>query len=1557
MRSSRCDEARSQSPADGSDGGGSSRRGGKPVIRTAPGLPSPPSHRVRALSLVLGTLVSAAASGRLAHAQEDAFAGWNEIVEEGYVHDPDATEVATFALPVSAEVRHRIRDAEELMRLGGFRRAAELLQEVINLFPSHVLQVAEHPPRWVGAGEYARWLLASFPPEGREEYAAWASLRVEPRFAEAASKGDEALLHLLAQQWVLTPQGSKALRMLGDRAWERGEQAQAERCYRRLLLLGDLPAEERAGIALRAAAALALQGEGARGLELLAPVAGRKSTVAGEPRDVLETFRALEPDPDSRRREWPVFGGTAAHAGLVPANVTLPRAGRSWWAPAFSEPSANPYATPAPPGYEELPFHAAVAGGALVVCDGLAVRAFTPFSKEPRWVFAGPLAQARGDRDYYLLADYVPDRGTYGPLGSLARKLALMPTIAGRTVLAPLLEARPRAPRITYDSTEITPPIPERSLHAIDLDSGKLLWRQRRSELPAHAFINRLSINAPPIVVGERVIAAGYVLEGAINFHVVCLSLKDGSLLWKTPLVVGQQELTMFNKTFKEPTTQPPAEQDGSVVVCTNLGLVACLDTLSGDIRWVTRYDSIPIRGAQHYTVVRERATISNNDAPLLADGVALCTPHDSRGFHAVDLATGKPLWSRSFDSEEVNSFRYRFLLGAENGVVVLAGETGIGFHDLRTGARLGGRLYGRNLYPAGRGCLGPGVVYQPLNDRLLALRWSASPFQVNEPASEVAWPHDQGGNLLLCSDFLVTIGQEALSVFFDAGALAAAARRRVAAGSPSREDLILLGDLEFLAGECAAAVTVFEQALARPDIDEDGRRRVRDGLCRAHRRLADETAASGDLAATLHHRTEEARHAADPREFLTTAEVLLALYEQARDLDGYVATLDWIDERCAAVEYPFTSYQRPAVVQAGVFTLERRAFVALARNRPEDAVAAWQELILRYRDEPFQDGTAGRWAQEQIAAAIAAHGRQVYAAFEQRARDMHAAALAARDCSALAALLELYPNSESALRQRLDLARLRLEAGDAAGVFHTAAPLLGQELDPPQRAAVLHVVALAAETAGDGALARALFERLRQCGGEVAVLGGEGESYATVAARALERLRSADAPPATAARLVGLPALEPREFALRPDRYTKLVPIAGGVLPAHPDAVLLFEPGAGAEPDEAWLRLIDLAELREVWRAPVDDYYGATDPAATLVGGRLIVRQRSTLRGFDPASGALLFERDLPTLPTRPLLEEPGPGLYTTRWDRPDGGFSVAAIEPASGGFFWRRDFADRTADLLSGGGLVLVLRSDGTLEALDALTGATRYALSLLAICRSTRALVFERFDLLLAFGLAPAERRARLLAFDLQDGRELWSLPDLPFKFNVRWLHAAGDALLLLEGSGSSDSRAATGVHTIRVLEPRSGALRREISGLAQLTTFEDGPLVFGGHLVMLEPGRAARGRPTTQQLLVVDLESGARRPVVLAGLPQEKAEFAVFETVAGALAGKIDVKPTVAAFSNKTYVFTLDPQGGAAHLARVPSERDAYVSNVLVTPRALVLLKDDRLHVFSVTEGAR
>ena len=60
------------------------------------------------------------------------------------------------------------------------------------MFPNHLYPVADH--RWVGAGEYARYLLSTFPPEGLATYAEWASLRTEVRLRQAMESVDASIL-------------------------------------------------------------------------------------------------------------------------------------------------------------------------------------------------------------------------------------------------------------------------------------------------------------------------------------------------------------------------------------------------------------------------------------------------------------------------------------------------------------------------------------------------------------------------------------------------------------------------------------------------------------------------------------------------------------------------------------------------------------------------------------------------------------------------------------------------------------------------------------------------------------------------------------------------------------------------------------------------------------------------------------------------------------------------------------------------------------------------------------------------------------------------------------------------------------------------------------------------------------------------------------------------------------------------------------------------------------------------------------------------------------------
>ena len=1523
------------------------------------------SRLARVAPLVVLALILLA---RVADSQERLFEGWDRIEEDDFVFDPDESEVAIFAIQVSGEVRFRFHTARELMKVGNFRRAAEPLQEIINLFPNHLLQVAERPPRWVGAAEYARFLLASFPPEGREEYAQWASLRVASRFEQAIEWGDEELLAELADRWSVTPEGQKALSRLGDLAQERGNHELAERYYRRRLLFEDPPTEAAPEIAFRAAAALGYQGRTQAAAALLTRSGAREIRLAGRRLTVeqaLDRFERLdrpeapEAPERSESKDWPVFGGTPDHAGLLRTNGRPLTFATEWHVPAFSTPSRNPFSFRAAHDTREFPFHAAVAGQSILLADGLRVRSFTFFSQEPRWVFEGPLVGLPPGSDHYRFEDYASD-SRERRIGSLAGNLPLMATVAGGMVLCPLFDLRQKGRSIRFDNTDITPAIPSRSLYALDLETGALLWRQRRPELEPVAFVNRISIAAPPIVVGDRVIAAGYILEGAINHYVACFSLWDGRLLWKTPIVVGQQELTMFNKPFKEFTVQMPAERDGSVFVCTNLGLMAALDLLTGNLRWVSQYESIPIRGSRHYTRPLQRDTTSNNDAPVVSDGVAVFSPLDSVYFYGIDAATGKRLWTRSANEGGRHSNGYKYLLGVDQGAVVLGGEYGIGIFDLKTGTRLAEYSFGaiKNPRPWGRGGLGPGTVYQPLFDQLLSLQWTRQPFGVDLSAKLIKLPEQRAGNLVLHDDFQITVSQDSMAVFFDVDALVEEARRKLASGVQTAEDLVRLGDLEHLRGNDQAAVEAFNRVLEQEYVAEELERRVRDGLYQSHRQLA---LAEDDPEQRLLHLEAQARFAVDARDFLATAEQILEVHEAAGNDEEYLKTLDWIDERHAEVDFPFSKYWAGGLVRAGLFTLERRSLVAMAQGHPAKAVAAWQQMILRYGELPFEGTTAALYAERKIAQAIDDFGAGSYAPFEEQSRELHRIALEARDSRALADLIQRYPNSREVTARRLDLARLLIEQGEQGQAFTVVAPLLSGRSEDDDHVHALYLSARGADLAGDSGLARALYERVRTLGGDLAVLGGEGESYGTLAAAALDRIGADSAPEPGPALLPALPDLsdanEPEgQFALDLDLdpNTHLVPIEGARPDSLADAVLVYELAPAEGSESAWLRLIDVRRLEERWRVPIDSYYSESDPLrAHLFGERLVLRQRKTLWGFDPKSGTVLFERALPAVPS---LEVPGPNLFYMQWGRPDGLSEIVAIELAAGNFFWSHTSQELVFDLIEGGDLLLFLTAEGALEALDGLTGASRYSISLLEIARGTKIRAFEEFGLLVATGLGLGETKASLLGFDLGDGRPLFDLDSMPGGLGVSWLSATSRGLVLLRGEGIFGGGSRTkGIHAVELLEPRTGRLLEQVTGLPQLEEFDHGRTVLDGKAVLLA-GTGSRRRPEQRRLVVIDLVRQVERSVPLDALPNATAEFTSFATRDGGVFGTIDIRPAMPK-RYQSFVFSLETDSGDLKLVRVPSSHDYRWSSATTTADALVVLKEGRLHVYrAASNGA-
>jgi hypothetical protein len=80
------------------------------------------------------------------------------------------------------------------------------------------------------------------------------------------------------------------------------------------------------------------------------------------------------------------------------------------------------------------------------------------------------------------------------------------------------------------------------------------------------------------------------------------------------------------------------AAHGGQLVVSTNLGMLASVDPLRGDVAWIAEYPRLEVNKAWRFVPPGVRRA---NSPPVVWQGAAWAVPNDARGLVGVDLATG----------------------------------------------------------------------------------------------------------------------------------------------------------------------------------------------------------------------------------------------------------------------------------------------------------------------------------------------------------------------------------------------------------------------------------------------------------------------------------------------------------------------------------------------------------------------------------------------------------------------------------------------------------------------------------------------------------------------------------------------------------------------------------------------------------------------------------------------------------------------------------------------------------------------------------------------------
>ncbi|MGQ0551740.1 MAG: outer membrane protein assembly factor BamB family protein [Planctomycetota bacterium] len=178
------------------------------------------SLRVLALCVVLALPVLAASV-----AAQERWAGWDRLPDTSWRFDPDDRPFLGYSVRTSPSARAALDAALAALAEGDEAGAARQLVALATGAHDDALQVAGEPPRWVGAAEYALYLLSTrVQPEVLEGLAGEAA---REQLAVASAWRDLAALRRLAHRYEGLPEGRLAAERLARHEHELGADASA----------------------------------------------------------------------------------------------------------------------------------------------------------------------------------------------------------------------------------------------------------------------------------------------------------------------------------------------------------------------------------------------------------------------------------------------------------------------------------------------------------------------------------------------------------------------------------------------------------------------------------------------------------------------------------------------------------------------------------------------------------------------------------------------------------------------------------------------------------------------------------------------------------------------------------------------------------------------------------------------------------------------------------------------------------------------------------------------------------------------------------------------------------------------------------------------------------------------------------------------------------------------------------------------------------------------------------------------------------------------------------
>lgn len=1245
------------------------------------------------LSLLFPTLLFPT----VALGQENNFTGWDRFLNQSYVRNPDRQVLRSFRLPESWDAERMLKKAREHIRDSEYLRAFDLLHEVIETHHEQVFQVAidtldsvKGLARYVGAAELAHYILSDLSEEGRAAYADFVVDKAGQKMRRAVASRDLAELASIGETYGASPLGQEACSLLATFFLEQGNCEMAALYLKKILLFNKDPGPE---VLLRLAQALDQRGDEESKERYLFHLQDRLNQgrlEATDPRgfdyqafyDDLERTPALKTmDP----RDWPMCGGDVTRARPMPLDVDSTRLTRQW-----GDSFLNDLLIQADPFYamsgttRAVPFRLIRSGEILIINDTVSTMAFNIYTGERLWHFLGPLVSLDDEKGFFKLEDYISFQDGYGfsrtyTGSTISSHLVAGGTVAGNKVLVNLHDRRRRQEAKYLDRQIINKAIPKRSLIALSLDEGKPLWTQ--SSHPSldrkpdeKDLLERISIPSPPVVIGDHVICNGFLREGGINTFLLCFHLETGRLIWKMPVGIGQHELTMFNMEYKEFTTTPVSGSENVIVYCSNLGFVCALDALSGRIRWVSEYNTIPLPEATHFTgQPNPRPVFWANNPPVIHEDTVVVTPLDSDSIFAYDLHTGKPRWR--LHARRLGAGTYPNLIGVHDDKFILSGEGGAVALAAENGSRQWRVFLPANLAVTGRGAMSNDRLFLPSGGDLYGFELSGGKAAGKLGLDYTHYP----SNLFLLGEVIASMETEYIQLYFDGPGMLDQALTRMEQGSNQAVDLAFIGDMYRLNGNLEKAIAFYKRAMntdaSDPTRDNARLARIDSCLFKACLDYGENLSYASREEEALEQYSYAFETASKPERIVLAGLTLIDHLEFMNAEDRLLPVLDSLARRCSGYVYSFEGIDGLDKASIGFYVHLKR--YRMAQGDPVAQVHALQAIIESYPEEQFEGRPARFQASYLVEALIEANGRSIYKEYDDRAGRELEAALDRGGVELLEGIAEKYPNAHVAGRAALEIARHYLDKETTKPVYRVLTDYLNTHSTSPQLPHALFLMSNAADLDGNPQLSKALKKRILARYADATPPWHGDKSYADL-------FQAPDFRTASKSAALKLPHGDYEVESLElPDSMNRLVQPEGD-LPAFMESkALLWTESTNS------LVLLDYGRMSRLWTCDLS-HYTSSSRGGELLGlvymqSLLTVVLESAVIALDLGTGQIVWEFDpggyimdscfvqgLVCLITMPLEN-----MYGNSSDSDDAqDFMLAqTLNPVTGERFWLRE------------------------------------------------------------------------------------------------------------------------------------------------------------------------------------------------------------------------------------------------------------------------------------------